>query len=93
MVQFLEVTGMVDHLPEWWTRSYEEPPSAPSRFTCHAEAIASQIRLERSGIVDFKPQSLQAHPECQGIRLVKLKSLEKYQGLANWDASLPPSRA
>ena len=31
-------------------------------------------------------KALQAHPECQGIRVVKLKTLEQNQGLANWDA-------
>ena len=30
-------------------------------------------------------KALQAHPECQGIRLVKLTPLEQ-NGLANWDA-------
>ena len=31
-------------------------------------------------------KALQAHPECQGIKLVKLTLLEQSQGLANWDA-------
>ena len=31
-------------------------------------------------------KALQAHPECQGIRLLKLTPLEQNHGLANWDA-------
>lgn len=31
-------------------------------------------------------KALQAHPECRGIRVVKLKRLEQNQGLANCDA-------
>ena len=31
-------------------------------------------------------KALQAHPECQGIRVLKLMPLENSQGLANWDA-------
>lgn len=31
-------------------------------------------------------KAFQAHPECRGIRLVKLTRLDQNQGLANWDA-------
>jgi hypothetical protein len=31
-------------------------------------------------------KALQAHPECQGMRVLKLMPLENSQGLANWDA-------
>jgi len=31
-------------------------------------------------------RALQAHPECEGIKVTKLKLLEDSQGLANWDA-------
>jgi hypothetical protein len=31
-------------------------------------------------------KALQAHPECQGIRLLKLTRLAGSAGLANWDA-------
>jgi len=31
-------------------------------------------------------RALQAHPECQGIKVTELKLLEDSQGLANWDA-------
>jgi hypothetical protein len=31
-------------------------------------------------------KALQAHPECEGIKVAKLKQLENNQGLANWDA-------
>ena len=31
-------------------------------------------------------RALLAHPECQGVRVLKLTSLENSQGLANWDA-------
>ena len=37
-------------------------------------------------------KALQAHPECQGIRVLKLTLLENSHGIANWDAefSMPP---
>jgi hypothetical protein len=37
-------------------------------------------------------KALQAHPECHGIRILKLTLLENSQGIANWDAefSTPP---
>ena len=37
-------------------------------------------------------KALQAHPECQGIRVLKLTLLENSHGIANWDAefSTPP---
>jgi hypothetical protein len=37
-------------------------------------------------------KALQAHPECEGIRVLKLTLLENSQGIANWDAefSTPP---
>lgn len=31
-------------------------------------------------------RALQAHPECHGIGVTKLKLLKDSQGLANWDA-------
>ena len=31
-------------------------------------------------------KTLQAHPECQGLKVLKLTSLNNSQGLANWDA-------
>jgi hypothetical protein len=31
-------------------------------------------------------KALQAHPECQGIKVLKFTPLENSQGLANWDA-------
>ena len=31
-------------------------------------------------------KALQAHPECQGIKVLKLTLLENSQGIANWDA-------
>jgi hypothetical protein len=37
-------------------------------------------------------KALQAHPECQGIKVLKLTLLENSHGIANWDAefSTPP---
>ena len=31
-------------------------------------------------------RALQAHPECQDIKVLKIALLENSQGLANWDA-------
>jgi hypothetical protein len=31
-------------------------------------------------------KALQAHPECEGFRVLKLSPLENSRGLANWDA-------
>jgi len=31
-------------------------------------------------------KAIQAHPECQGIKLLKLTALVDSQGIANWDA-------
>ena len=31
-------------------------------------------------------KAIQAHPECQGIKVTELKLLADSQGLANWDA-------
>lgn len=31
-------------------------------------------------------KALQAHPECEGIKVRRLKPLDDSQGLANWDA-------
>lgn len=31
-------------------------------------------------------KALEAHPECEGISVVKLLTLEEDQGLSNWDA-------
>ena len=31
-------------------------------------------------------KTLQAHPECQGLKVLKLTFLENSHGLANWDA-------
>jgi hypothetical protein len=31
-------------------------------------------------------RALQAHPECQGIKVLKLNLLQNSQGIANWDA-------
>ena len=44
---------------------------------------ASKTAVELVAVLN---RALLAHPECQGVRVLKLTSLENSQGLANWDA-------
>jgi hypothetical protein len=37
-------------------------------------------------------KAIQAHPECQGIKLFKLTALADSHGIANWDAEWSPAR-
>lgn len=49
-------------------------------------SILSKTSKTAGELVAALNKALQAHPECQGIRVLKLTPLENSQGLANWDA-------
>jgi len=48
--------------------------------------IPSKTSKTAEELVAALNKALLAHPECQGIRVLKLTPLENSQGLANWDA-------
>ena len=70
----------------------------PERRTCCVAMITSSKPLNSRTSKTAKEleaalhKALQAHPECEGIRVLKLTPLENSHGIANWDAefSTPP---
>jgi hypothetical protein len=48
--------------------------------------VTSKTKKTAEELVAALNKALQAHPECQSIKLLKLTPLEHSQGLANWDA-------
>ena len=51
------------------------------------DAIASRASKTAAELAAALHKALQAHPECQGIKVSKLLPLTNIQvGLANWDA-------
>ena len=48
--------------------------------------IPSKTSKTAAELIAALNKALRTHPECQGISVLKLTSLENSQGLANWDA-------
>ena len=50
------------------------------------KTVTSKVSMTAEGLEAVLNKALQTHPECEGVRVVKLTPLENSQGLANWDA-------
>ena len=46
----------------------------------------SKLVTNKSNKTAALNKAIQAHPECQGIKVSKLTPLENNDGVANWDA-------
>ena len=55
-------------------------------MTTTSKTVASKASVTADELGTALNRALQAHPECEGIRVLKLTRLENSQGLANWDA-------
>ena len=55
-------------------------------MTTSSQPIPPRVSKTADELKAVLTKALQAHPECQGIKVIRLKSLEESQGLANWDA-------
>jgi hypothetical protein len=52
----------------------------------NTKTVTTKVSMTAAGLEAALNRALQAHPECEGFRVLKLMVLEKRQGLANWDA-------
>ncbi len=55
-------------------------------MTTISKTVTSKVSMTAEGLEAALNKALHAHPECEGIKVLKLTRLENSQGLANWDA-------
>jgi hypothetical protein len=63
--------------------------AAPHRcvaMTALSNNVGSKVSVTAAELEAALHKALRRHPECDGIRLLKLKQLENDPGLSNWDA-------